>query len=147
MDADEEKARISNLIHRVRETETPGRYGAAYCYSKVVYAAFREISALREEGFSMTAICKIMESDGLLPKNASPFSFRRAFKRELARREKTAKIPGSNNPVNDARGKESAASRSKHIENEAGISEKLIGNDVKKDIHAKKKLHDGSFEY
>ena len=70
MDADEEQERIGNLVQRVREIETPGRYGAAYCYSKAVYAAFREISALRGEGFSMTAICKVMESDGLLPKSA-----------------------------------------------------------------------------
>ena len=156
MDADEEMERISNLVQRVRETETPGKYGSAYSYSKVVYAAFREISALSKEGFSMTTICKVMENDGLLPKSASPYSFRRAFKRELERRERTAKISGCNNSISDGKGKESAASSTKHIatdneknviENEAGRSKKQIGSDAKNDSQAIKKFHDGSFEY
>ena len=139
MGADEEMKRIS-LVQRVRETETPGKYGAAFCYSKAVYAAFGEILALREEGFSMVAICKVMKSDGLLPKNANPYSFRRAFKREFTRREKTAKIHGGNNPIGDVN--ESAAPIRKHIaaDNGKNAIEKTGGGAVKK-------LPNGSFEY
>ena len=53
MNADEEKEKIKRLTQRVKETETPGRRRVASCYSRVAYAVFHEITALREEGFSM----------------------------------------------------------------------------------------------
>lgn len=101
MEPNDEREKIKRLALRVRETETPGRQGAAFCYSKAAYAAFREITALREEGFSMATIHKVMESDGLLPKNSSQYSFRRAFRRESARRERAAKAPRNEHPGND----------------------------------------------
>ena len=92
MEIDEEKGKIRHLAQRVRETETPGKHGAAYCYTRAAYAAFHEIVELREERFTLAAICKVMERDGLLPEHANPHSFRRAFKKELASREKAAKV-------------------------------------------------------
>jgi DNA-binding transcriptional MerR regulator len=110
---DDEREKIKRLALRVRETETPGRQGAAFCYSKAAYAAFSEITALREEGFSMATIHKVMESDGLLPKNSSPYSFRRAFRRESARRERAAKAPREEHPHSDTGKREAVTSATK----------------------------------
>ncbi len=70
MDMEEEAEKIKNLFQSIRELETPGRHAPSYCYSRVSYTAFREITALREEGFSMAAICRSLERDGLLPESA-----------------------------------------------------------------------------
>jgi DNA-binding transcriptional MerR regulator len=111
VEPNDEREKIKRLVLRVRETETPGRQGAAFCYAKAAYAAFREITALRDEGFSMAAIHKVMEIDGLLPENSSPHSFRRAFRRELARRDRAATATRNEHQDSDT-GKQEAASGS-----------------------------------
>ena len=155
METDEAMEKIGRLVQRVKESETPGRHGAAYCYSRVVYAAFREIAALRDERFSLAAICRVMESDGLLPERACPHSFRRAFRRELDRRSKATMKQRGDNPGSGPSKKESVAlprestaeGRGKSpIDKESGRFKQSAGNDPTSGGGIKKLL-DGSFEY
>jgi len=98
METEEETEKIRRLAQCVRKTETPGIRRSAHCYSRAVYSAFSEIAVLREEGFSLTAIYKVMKAEGLLPEHARLNSFQKAFKKELARRSKMTKTQGTNNP-------------------------------------------------
>jgi hypothetical protein len=154
VEANEEKEKIRRLVQRVKETETPGRHGAAFCYSRAVYAAFHEIAALREEKFSLAAICKVMESDGLLPERACPHSFRRAFRRELARRNKAAMTQRGDNQIGGVGRKESAAppkeveGRGKNPDYKESVNfRRQCGNDQILGSGVIKKLPDGSFVY
>ena len=156
METYEKMEKIGSLVQRVKESETPGRHGATYCYSRVVYAAFREIAELRDEKFSLAAICRVMESDGLLPERACPQSFRRAFRRELARRNKAAMKQRGDNSVSDPSKKESfalsrestAEGRGKNpTDKESGRFTRSAGKEPTSGSGGIKKLLDGSFEY
>ena len=147
MEADEEMEKIRCLVQRVRETKTPGRHGATYCYSRLVYVAFREIAALREERFSMAAICKVMESDGLLPERASLNSFRRAFRREVARRNKAAnRVNAPVDKANPAAVSPNKAAQNKMGETEKELNRKMSGRVVNTGLGKIIKNSDGSFD-
>lgn len=151
MEPDDEMEKIRNIVLSVRETETPGRHSEAFYYARAAYTAFREINALREEGFSMAAICKVMERDGLLPKDASRDSFRRAFRKELARRDRASK-----HSISEARKKKPPAHVQKSAEEdmkkkpvgmEAEKFKELIGNVVDTGTSVIRKLPGWSFDF
>ena len=77
------------LLDDIRATETPGKRGGEFFYAQVIYGYFDEIEKLKAEGFTMTTICKFLEKKGALPTNSDPRSFRRGFRREAARRQRT----------------------------------------------------------
>ena len=79
-----------NLLEEVRATEIPGKRGGEFLYAKAIYAYFNEIEKLKAEGFTFITICKSLERRGILPKNSDPHSFRRAYRREIIRRQRTA---------------------------------------------------------
>jgi hypothetical protein len=158
VEPDGEREKIRRIALRVRETETPGRRGAAFCYARAAYAAFREISELRGEGFSMAAICKVMENDGLLPKGASRHSFRRAFRKELARRGRAAKAERGEHPAANAAGKKEPRAPARKPaaadkpENPVSGAEdeklkELTGNVVDTGTGVIRKLPNGSFDF
>lgn len=78
------------LLEDIRVTETPGKRGGEFFYAQVIYAYFDEIEKLKTEGFTLTTICKFLEKKGALPTDSDPRSFRRAFRREFARRQQAA---------------------------------------------------------
>jgi hypothetical protein len=57
-------------------------------YARTVYLAFEEIGRLKDARISLAEICGAFERAGLLQENASPHSFRDAYRREKARRAK-----------------------------------------------------------
>ena len=77
------------LLEDIKATETPGKRGGEFFYAQVIYAHFDEIEKLKTEGFTLTTICKFLEKKGVLPTDSDPRSFRRAFRRESARRQRT----------------------------------------------------------
>ena len=54
-------------------------------YSKAIRSVFARIEKLRSKGFSFVQICAACEKSGILPKDANPYCFRQAFRRERAR--------------------------------------------------------------
>jgi hypothetical protein len=54
-------------------------------YSKAIRSVFERVAKLRSKGFSFVQICAACEKSGILPKNANPYCFRQAFRRERAR--------------------------------------------------------------
>ena len=54
-------------------------------YSKAIRPVFARIERLRSKGFSFVQICAACEKSGILPKDANPYCFRQAFRRERAR--------------------------------------------------------------
>ena len=77
-----------SLLDDIRTTETPGKRGGEFSYAQAIYTYFDEIEKLIAEGFTLTTICKFLEKKEILPINASPYSFRRAFRREAVRRKR-----------------------------------------------------------
>jgi hypothetical protein len=57
----------------------------ARAYSKAMRSVFVKVEKLRSKGFSFVQICAACEKSGILPKNANPYCFRQAFRRERAR--------------------------------------------------------------
>jgi DNA-binding transcriptional MerR regulator len=151
VETDDEMEKIRNIVLNVRETEIPGRHSEAFYYAKTAYTAIREISALREEGFSMAAICKVMERDGLLPKDASRNSFRRAFRKELARRDRASKLSISETRKKEpqARSKKSAETDKEKnpVSMEAEKFKELTGSVVDTGTSVIRKLPGGSFDF
>ena len=78
-----------NLLEDIRATEMPGKRGGEFSYARAIYAYFDEIRKLKAEGFTLTTICNFLEKKGVLPTDSDPRSFRRAFRREAVRRQKT----------------------------------------------------------
>ena len=54
-------------------------------YSKAIRPVFARVERLRAKGFSFVQICAACEKSGILPKDANPYCFRQAFRRERAR--------------------------------------------------------------
>jgi len=77
-----------SLLDDIRVTETPGKRGGEFSYAQAIYTYFDEIEKLKAEGFTLATICKFLEKKEILPINASPYSFRRAFRREAVRRKR-----------------------------------------------------------
>ena len=78
-----------NFLEDIRATEMPGKRGGEFSYARAIYAYFDEIKKLKAEGFTLTTICNFLEKKGALPTDSDPRSFRRAFRREAVRRQKT----------------------------------------------------------
>ena len=74
----------------IRTTETPGKRGGESFYAQAIYSHFGEIKKLKTEGFTLATICKFLGKKGVLPMNSDPNSFRRAFRREIVRRQRTS---------------------------------------------------------
>ena len=80
-----------DILGDIRKTESPGRKGGAFPYAKTIYGYYAEIQELSDEGFSLATICSYFQKKGILPGDADVHSFRRAFRREVARRKKVTK--------------------------------------------------------
>ena len=113
-----------NLLEEIKETEIPGKGGGGFFYAQVVYGHFDAIEKLKVEGFTLTTICRFLEKKGALPPNADPHSFRRAFRREIARRQR---VISKEVKVNDTAKKrmESKENISKHEILEASMKQNL----------------------
>ena len=77
-----------SLLDDIRVAETPGKRGGEFLYAQAIYAYFDEIEKLKAEGFTLATICKFLEKKEALPIGSNPYSFRRAFRREAARRKR-----------------------------------------------------------
>lgn len=86
----EDETRL-DILAEIRKTKSPGRRADASPYAQAIYEYYEEIQELAIEGFTMVTICKYFEGKGRLPNGADQHSFRRAFRRENARRERKAK--------------------------------------------------------
>ena len=82
--------KLPDIVGDIRKTESPGRKTDTFSYAKAIYTYYEEIEQLTAEKFTMTTICKYLEGKGALPNDADVHNFRRAFRRERARREKLA---------------------------------------------------------
>lgn len=80
-----------NILVDIREMESPGRRGCVSPYAQVIYGYYTEIQELLDDGFTMATVCSYFEKKGVLPDNADKHSFRRALRRETARRKKARK--------------------------------------------------------
>jgi hypothetical protein len=118
----------------IDEENTIGSSGAD-SYSRTVFLFFEKIRSLRERRVSFARICRSFEISGMLPENANPHSFRQAYARERARRNKT--------------GNESAKKTQAPPVNPAGPDRTRMPDDTP--VKAKPgrviKNADGSFEY
>lgn len=82
---------MNRILEDIRSTEVPGKHGGTFFYAQAIYACFGDIQELKAEGFTLATICKFLKKKSLLPPDADPHSFRRAFRREIARRKRTGK--------------------------------------------------------
>ena len=80
-----------DILADIRKTESPGRKNGAFLYAKAIYGYYVEIQELSDEGFTLATICSYFQKKGILPDEADVHSFRRAFRREVARRKKATK--------------------------------------------------------
>jgi hypothetical protein len=88
--------KLPGILADIRDTELPGRKGGVFHYARTAYAYFEDIQNLIAEGFTLSTICKYLEKKGVLPLGADIRSFCRAFNREKARRERSAKRKKAN---------------------------------------------------
>jgi hypothetical protein len=88
--------KLPGMLADIRETELPGRRGGVFHYARTAYACFADIQNLIAEGFTLSTICKFLEKKGALPSGADTRSFCRAFNREKARKERSAKRKKTN---------------------------------------------------
>jgi hypothetical protein len=88
MAARSKREAIEEAVQRLTEEDEFLDSAVPYLYARTVRAAFEQIRSFREKGVSFIRICRSFALSGLLPKNASPHSFRSAYYREAARREK-----------------------------------------------------------
>jgi hypothetical protein len=65
--------------------ESPLTRKETRAYSTAMRSVFARVEKLRSKGFSFVQICAACEKSGILPKNANPYCFRQAFRRERAR--------------------------------------------------------------
>jgi hypothetical protein len=86
---------VTRLIDEENAIASPG----ADSYSRTVFLAFDKIRALRERRVSFARICGSFEISGMLPENASPHSFRQAYAREMARRNKAGNETAKRTPA------------------------------------------------
>jgi hypothetical protein len=86
---------VTRLIDEENAIASP----RADSYSRTVFLAFDKIRALRERRVSFARICGSFEISGMLPENANPHSFRQAYAREMARRNKTDNETAKKAPV------------------------------------------------
>jgi hypothetical protein len=86
---------VTRLIDEENATGDP----KADSYSRTVFLAFEKIRALRERRISLARICRSFEISGMLPENANPHSFRQAYAREMARRNKSGNETAKKTPV------------------------------------------------
>jgi hypothetical protein len=80
-DFDDAFERAENILKR----ENPLARKETNTYAGVMRSVYAKVGRLRAKGFSFTQICAACEKSGLL-KDANPYCFRQAFRRERARR-------------------------------------------------------------
>jgi hypothetical protein len=86
---------VARLIDEENAIGSPG----SDSYSRTVFLFFEKIRSLRERRISFARICRSFEISGMLPENANPHSFRQAYARERARRNKTGNEASKKTPV------------------------------------------------
>lgn len=96
-------------IEQVLESEPPCWAKEGCSYAGTVKKFFGKIRALRNRGFSYIQICRAFEKAGLLSADSNPDSFRQAFARESARRDRTNELlmevragPSAEEPLKEA---------------------------------------------
>ena len=75
-------------IEEILQHEKPLRRKGGYVYSIAARNFFNKIKVLRNRGFSFIQICGAFEKTGLLTEESNPYSFRQAFLRESAKRDR-----------------------------------------------------------
>jgi hypothetical protein len=148
---------LEEAVQKLMEVENAlNTLGGAesYRYAKIAFAAFDRIGALQGRGIRLIKICQAFEESGLLPQNANPRCFCQAFRREKARRGKSAdssiaptvqaekpNAAKTSMPAGNARGSESR---------EAAPGEKTVkvaGTAVNTALGKLTKHSDGSFDF
>ncbi|GHV30577.1 hypothetical protein FACS1894167_11640 [Synergistales bacterium] len=86
---------LKSILEDVRRTEIKGRKGGTFVYAGAIYRYFEDIRDLKAEGYTFATICKFLEEKNVLPADSDQRSFCRAFRREVARRKRTAKAKKS----------------------------------------------------
>ena len=92
MEPQDRKSSLKSAIDRLLAEEDAAGSTDMYCYAKTVVTSFEEIQSLRTKGMRFDKICKLFETTGFLPENANVHSFRQAFLRESARRNRTNEL-------------------------------------------------------
>jgi hypothetical protein len=72
-------------VESILGEDVPQMRKEAQTYSKALRLVFARVENLLTKGFSFVQICAACEKSGILPKNANPYCFRQAFRRERAR--------------------------------------------------------------
>jgi hypothetical protein len=81
----EDYAAAMDTADNILSEEAPLTRREAHTYSKALRSVFARVEKLRSKGFSFVQICAACEKSGILPRNANPYCFRQAFRRERAR--------------------------------------------------------------
>ena len=149
------------------EGDRHGRVMDYGVYSKMMRASFESVRELRMEKFKFSDICMAYAKIGVLPPDADPSSFRKAFRNEAKRRardlelEKRITDNRTASPGQDARGvgkQEGIGEIKKTAVDTSGQSEKIpdsvteramrnTGRRVNIGGTTITKLPDGGFEY
>jgi DNA-binding transcriptional MerR regulator len=74
-----------DTAENILNEEAPLTRKESRAYSKALRSVLARVEKLRSKGFSFVQICAACEKSGILPKNANPYCFRQAFRRERAR--------------------------------------------------------------
>lgn len=85
---DKEKKALQSALAEIRSRPPVGRRRRPHDFSSVVRTLFREISQLREEGYTMISIFEKLAEHGFFKETKDPKHFRQAFNRERERRRK-----------------------------------------------------------
>ena len=88
IDEAERAAEIMRAVEHIRARASPVRNNILFSYARTAHTSFEEVEALRLEGYSFITISQEFAVRGLLPQDADPYSFSRAFRREAAKRQR-----------------------------------------------------------
>jgi hypothetical protein len=148
---------ITEAVNRLIEGENEIGGARPARYARTVYLAFEEIGRLLEMRVRLTEICESFESSGLLPENANAHSFRDAYRREKARRDKTrarpakpllrADKPGADAEAQPAGSLEGAEQKSSDADEEKERLKNIIGTVVDTGNGVIRKLPNGTFDF
>ena len=130
---------VARLMDEENAIGSPG----SDSYSRTVFLAFEKIRSLRERRISFARICRSFEISGMLPENANPHSFRQAYARERARRNKSGGDTAKKTPAALMRPAMPDSAQDMGKDN----ARKLTGTAAKAKFGNVTKNTDGSFEY
>ncbi|MDR1508098.1 MAG: hypothetical protein LBS53_00490 [Synergistaceae bacterium] len=161
----EDYSAAMDMAENILGEDVPLTRKEAHTYSKALRSLFERVEKLRSKGFSFVQICAACEKSGILPKNANPYCFRQAFRRERARllaegelakmlaggsdtAEKAAASPKTNTP--DAKTIDAQNNQAGRLNKEAAEKEWLrrqTSSTIGTGLGKITKNSDGSFDY